>query len=102
MNTIDARVEDEGKASWLGNGDPMILSAEGNFTMRSGGKLWIKDEVSSVVDVQTCPLEKLAFPLGFNRHFTAKDGMDNISGIDVLMMMIMVLFIIIVLTVTPI
>jgi hypothetical protein len=69
--------------------------------VRLGRELGIGDEVSSAIDVQTCPLEQLAFSLEFDRHLVVEDGVDNVSGVDVLITRIPVLFVIVILVVMP-
>lgn len=61
--------------------------------MKTGRKIWINDEISSTIDVQACPFENIAFLFGFDRHFATKDGVDDVGGIDILMMRISVLFV---------
>lgn len=75
MNAVDVGVKDERKTPWFEDSGPPILPAERNLSVRPGGELWIRDEASGVVDVQTCPLEQ--------RHFATEDGVDDVSGIDI-------------------
>jgi hypothetical protein len=86
----------------LEDGGPSILLAERYLLMRPGWKLWIGDKVISTVDVQAYPFQKLALSLGLDQHLAAKDGMDDIGQVDVLVARVSVLVLVFLLAIAPI
>ena len=62
----------------------MVLSAEGNLTVRPRREPWIGDEVVGVGHVQAGGGEQLAFSFSLDGHFASNDGVDTIGWLDVL------------------
>ena len=62
----------------------MVLSAEGDLTVRPRRESRIGDEVVSVGHVQASVGEQLAFSFGLDGHFASNDGVDVIGWLDYL------------------
>ena len=87
--------------SWLRYCGPLVLSAEGDLTVRPRREPRIGEEVVGVGHVQTSAGEQLAFLFGLDGHFASNDGVDAISWLDVLVMGIYVFIVVVLVTLLP-
>ena len=87
--------------SWLRYYSPLVLSAEGDLTVRPRGEPWIGDEVVGVGHVQASVGEQLAFSFGLDGHFASDDGVHVIGWLDVLVMGIYVFIVVVLVTLLP-
>ena len=86
---------------WLRYYSPLVLSAEGDLTVRPRREPWIGDEVVSVGHVQASTGEQFAFLFGLDGHFAPNDGVDTIGWLDVLVTGIYVFIIVFSLRCSP-
>ena len=79
----------------------MVLSAEGDLTVRPRRDPRIGDEVVGVGHVQASAGEQLAFSFGLDRHFASNDGVHAIGWLDILVTGICVVIVIVLVTLFP-
>ena len=79
----------------------MVLSAEGDFTVRPRREPWIGEEIVGVGHVQASAGEQLAFSFGLDGHFASNDGVDMIGWLDVLVTRIYVFIIVVLIALFP-
>ena len=101
LDLVDTRIEDQRKMSWLRYCSPLVLSAEGDLTVRPRREPWIGDEVVDVGNVQASMGEQLAFSFGLDGHFAPNDGVDAIGWLDVLVTGICVFIIVVLIALFP-
>ena len=87
--------------SWLRYCGPLVLSAEGDLTVRPRREPWIGDEVVSIGHVQASTGEQLALSFGLDGHSAPNDGVDMVGWLDVLVTGICVFIIIVLVTLLP-
>ena len=86
---------------WLMYCSPLVLSAEGDLTVRPRRKPRISDEVIGVGHVQAGASEQLALSFGLDGHSAPNDGMDVVGWLDVLVTGICIFIIVVLVTLLP-
>ena len=73
----------------------MVLSTEGDLTVRPRRKPRIGEEVIGVGHVQASAGEQLAFLFGLDGHFASDDGVHAIGWLDVLVTRVCIVVVVI-------
>ena len=79
----------------------MVLSAEGDLTVRPRREPRISDEVVGIGHVQVGASEQLALSFGLDGHSVPNDGVDTVGWLDVLVIWICVFIIVVLVTLLP-
>ena len=79
----------------------MVLSAEGDLTVRPRREPWIGDKVVGVGHVQASTGEQLAFSLGLDGHFASNDGVYAIGWLDILVTGIYIVIVVVLVMLFP-
>ena len=86
---------------WLRYCSPLVLSAEGDLTVRPRREPRISDEVVGIGHVQASAGEQLALLFGLDEHSAPNDGVDVVGWLDVLVTGICVFIIVVLVTLLP-
>ena len=86
---------------WLRYSGPLVLSTEGDFTVRQRREPRIGEEVVGVGHVQASAGEQLAFSFGLDGHFTSDDGVYMIGWLDVLVTRVYIVIVVILIALFP-
>jgi len=79
----------------------LILPAEGDLPVRPGRKFRIGDQTVCVVHVEAGSLQELSFSLRLDGNFASKDGVDHVSGIEILVSWVPILVVVFVFVTMP-
>ena len=80
---------------------PLVLSAEGDLTVRPRREPWIGNEVVGISHVQASMGEQLVLSLGLDGHSAPNDGVDVVGWLDILVMGICIFIIVILVMLLP-
>ena len=86
---------------WLRYCSPLVLSAEGDLTVRPWREPWVGDEVVGIGHIQASMGEQLVFSFGLDGHFTSDDGVYAISWLDVLVTGVCIIVVVILVALFP-
>jgi len=100
-DVVDARIQDKRETSWLRDGGPLVLPAEGDLPVRPGREFRIDDKTVGAVHVEAGSLQELSFSLRLNGNFASEDGVDHVSRIDILVSWVPILVVVFVFVTTP-